>query len=191
MPEKSQIPLRNDTGFVNSQSIATALTEACRTCWPAVRAYVLANSGTVEDAEDLLQEAALVAYRQAKNDGLELSASWAAYLVGICKNEWLHRLRKKRQEKQVTDLLPMEYIAENHLEIEWRQSERDRLYLEKLDLLDDSCRQLIELSCQKVPLKQIAELLNYTYDYVRQKKPDCIAGLTKLIKQDKRFKDLI
>lgn len=167
-----------------------AILQAAAAYFASVRTYIIANSGSEEDAKDLLQDAVLVVYRQAKSGALQLNAPLGAYLFGICKKQWLHRLREKKHARQVTNELPVEYSDEATSEAEWRQAERHRLYLEKLNELDESGRRLLELDAQNVPLKEIAEMLNYSYDYVRQKKSECLAKLTKLIRQDPRYHDL-
>lgn len=167
-----------------------AVLQAAATCFASLRTYIMANSGSEEDARDLVQDAVLVVYRQAKSGALQLHAPLGAYLFGICQKQWLHRLREKKRTRQVTNERPVEYSDETASEAEWRQAERYRLYLEKLNELDESGRQLLELDAQNVPLKEIAVMLNYTYNYVRQKKSECLAKLTRLIRQDPRYDDL-
>lgn len=173
------------------ESESPMLIQATEECWKAVMAHVLANGGTRADAEDLVHDAILVMHNRIRKSSLKLTGSPGAYLFGICKNEWLHRLREKKRGNLVTNQIPVEYRVEHPAEAEWRLAERYRLYIEKLDTLGDPCRLIIELDCQKVPLKEIARMLNYTYEYIRHKKPDCIAKLTSLIRQDPRFNGLI
>lgn len=191
MPKKRSKSEQNDKVKVIPEPGPSELVRAAAECEPAVFAHVLANSGTREDAEDLLHDAVLTMHNLAKKGKLNLKASPGAYLLGICKNEWLHRLREKKRHQQVTNQHPVEYKAEDPAEAEWRQAELHRLCVEKLDELDEPCRRLIELDCQGVSLKEIARQLNYSYDYVRQKKLDCLARLMRLIREDKRYKDLI
>jgi len=185
-PDKKQ----NSTFEALFEGNPPAILQAAEACFTSVRAFIIANSGIEEDAKDLIQDAVLVVYRQTKNGTLQLSASPDAYLLGICKKQWLHRLREKKHARQVTNELPVEYSDEATSEAEWRQAERYRLYLEKLNELDEPSRRLLEMDAQNVPLKEIAGMLNYTYDYVRQKKLDCLAKLTRLIRQDPRYDDL-
>lgn len=172
-------------------AFAGLLLQAARDCWPAVRAHVLNNSGSPEDAEDLLQEAVLVALSKLRSGNLAPDDALAPYLLGIARNKWLHRLREKRQQKEVTNQHPLEYNAEEPSEEQWRQAGRYRLYLEKLEQLDESCRTLLTMDFQGTPLPEIARALNYTYAYVRKKKNECLARLTRLIREDQRFSDLL
>ncbi len=191
MPGKIRIGKQDDVIPAILEEVSALFAKAAMECRPAVFAHILAHGGTRKDAEDLIHDAVLVVYGKAQKGTLALTGAPGAYLLGVCKNEWLHRLRTKRRDQKVTNLMPVEYTSDDPKEQEWQLAARYRLYREKLDNLGEPCRQLIELDCQKVPLKEIAQLLDYTYDYVRQKKLDCIANLTRLIKQDKRFNDLI
>lgn len=65
-------------------------------CFPMVAAYVQANSGTVEDAEDVFQEAWLVLLGKIKNPDFTLTSLVSTYVFSVAKNIWLHTLRTKR-----------------------------------------------------------------------------------------------
>lgn len=165
--------------------------KAVKECLPALQAYLKRHNGLPEEARDVLHDAVLVMYNRIRRGGLQFTGEPGAFLLGICKNEWKHRLREKNRPFEVTNELPGEYASDDRVESEWQLVARQRLYLEKLDKIGDPCRKLLESEFQGKPLKEVAKLLGYTYNYVRQKKRDCIMLLTRLIKQDPRYRDLI
>ncbi|MBP6432217.1 MAG: sigma-70 family RNA polymerase sigma factor [Ferruginibacter sp.] len=60
-----------------------------------VKKYVLANSGTTEDAEDIFQDTLVILYKKTKDSSFQLNSALATYLMGIAKNLWHQELRRK------------------------------------------------------------------------------------------------
>lgn len=70
--------------------------------------YVLRNSGTREDAEDLLQDGVLVVLQRMERPEFILRVPPHAYLFAVCRNLWLKRLRDDRSLNH----LPLEAASE-------------------------------------------------------------------------------
>lgn len=60
-----------------------------------VERYVLKNSGTVEDAEDIFQDCLIILFKKAQSEDFQLTASIDTYLYAVSKNLWLNKLRNK------------------------------------------------------------------------------------------------
>ncbi len=72
-----------------------------------VRAYILANSGSEDDAADIFQESLIDIYNQAKNKGLQLTCPFEPFLIIVCKRKWLNELKKRGRQpvtKEVDDV---------------------------------------------------------------------------------------
>ncbi|HEV2355314.1 MAG TPA: sigma-70 family RNA polymerase sigma factor [Puia sp.] len=151
---------------------------------PAVRRYVLQNSGTEADAADIFQEALIDVYDQARHRSLTLTCPFEPFILLICKRKWLNEL-KKRGRSPVTKVQDdlSEYgedvfaIAERLLADEAKA----RLFLGQFDRLGEKCREIIRLSLTGRPQEEIAGALGVTYGYLRKKKSECLATLMSYV----------
>lgn len=171
------------------------LSQAIEACYLEAKAYLKANSGTSEEAQDLVQEAVLVALKQAREGRLTLTSSLGAYLTGICKNFWRRRLREKKRMGTVTNEFFLEYTpgGKSWQEVEEEErllAARQNLYLKKLKELGAPCKKLLELDTGGLDLKTIGKILGYTYDYARQKKGKCLSKLIEMIQNDPIYKEI-
>ncbi len=57
---------------------------------PSLRHYVTTNSGTIVEADDLLQESIIIAYTKALDPEFELSSSLETFIFSIGKRMWLN-----------------------------------------------------------------------------------------------------
>lgn len=89
--------------------------------------YVLRNSGTREDAEDLLQDGILAVLQRMERPDFELRVPPHAYLFAVCRNLWLKRLR----DDKALHHLPLEQAHEPADGPDLRETEllETRLYL--------------------------------------------------------------
>ena len=67
---------------------------------PGIISYVRDNSGTKDEAADLIQEAMLAAYIKATEPDFELTAALSTYIQSIARLLWLKHLdRYKKRYK--------------------------------------------------------------------------------------------
>lgn len=74
----------------------TLFTRLYLQAFPAVARFISRQGGTLEEAQDIFQEALLVYYEKVAVNQFEPSSSHQAYMLGIARNLWL-----KEQEKIV------------------------------------------------------------------------------------------
>lgn len=158
-------------------------------CLPPITRMIVENSGQIEDAEDVLQDALVTIYRRARKGELQLTCELTTYIYSVCKNMWLSRLRqiKKSNSNQVflniaedSDLL--ELISEN---------ERYKLYKTYFKKLNPGCQRILELYVKRHSMKSIAAIMGYdSINYVRKKKFACKQNLIKKIKSDRAYLEL-
>ena len=72
-----------------------ALAHLYRLHWPMVSHFVLQNSGSEDDAQDIYQEGVMVFYEKVRDGSLELSCQIKTYLYAVCRRLWLKRLTGK------------------------------------------------------------------------------------------------
>ena len=151
-----------------------------------IKRYIINNSGSENDAADILQEALIDIYQQAKYKSFKLSCPFEPFLLLVCKRKWLNEL-KKRSILPVTKIddallvIGEDVFAEAELlEKQDEEAQRFTLMFEKLG---DRCKEIISESLKGDAQELVAEKLGVTYGYLRKKKSECMAALIKLIKQ--------
>jgi RNA polymerase sigma factor (sigma-70 family) len=159
---------------------------------PKVKNYIRINSGSDDEAQDIIQEVLITIYNQAKTKGLQLSCPFDAYFFLLCKRRWLNEL-KKSSNKEVTLKDDNVSIDESVQELAFQTEafdERQSLFDEMFQKLGEKCQELLKLSFITKTMEEVAEKLNVTYGYVRKKKSLCTGQLTEMIQQSNRYKSL-
>jgi RNA polymerase sigma factor (sigma-70 family) len=159
---------------------------------PKVTHYIKMNSGSADEAQDVIQEVLITIYNQAKTKGLELTCPFDAYFFLLCKRKWLNEL-KKSSNKEVT--IKDENVSTDKdvekLAIETEvQDEKQSLFDEMFQKLGEKCQEVLKLSFVTKTMEEVANKMNVTYAYVRKKKSICTGQLTELIQQSNRYQSL-
>jgi RNA polymerase sigma factor (sigma-70 family) len=104
-----------------------------------------------------------------------------AWFAGACKNIFLNKIRRDRQHQTLTESLRHE-------------EEEDEVSSEELTIrvfrimnasLDEKCKELLKyFFVNGLDAEEIAERMDYTRSFVRNKKSRCIKRLKSLIKSD-------
>jgi len=151
----------------------------------AVSAYVSRNSGTQDDAEDMLQEALVTLWERVRSGRFTYSAQLSTFIFATVKNMWLRRLAHHRKETPMDidedasangDPSPLDSLIE---------SERTMLVRDALEKLGEPCRQLLLLFYwEERSMNEIARVMGFANaDTVKSKKYQCKKALEKLIYQ--------
>jgi RNA polymerase sigma factor (sigma-70 family) len=157
---------------------------------PKVKYYIRTNSGSDDEAQDVIQEVLITVYNQAKTKGLQLSCPFDAYFFLLCKRRWLNEL-KKSSNKEVTlkdDTVSIDETVQEAVFQTEAFDERQSLFDEMFQKLGEKCQEVLKLSFVTKTMEEVAEKLNVTYGYVRKKKSLCTGQLTEMIQQSNRFK---
>lgn len=152
-----------------------------------IKRYIINNSGSENDAADIMQEALIDIYQQAKYKSFKLSCPFEPFLLLVCKRKWLNDL-KKRSVLPVTKIddallvIGEDVFAE--AELLEKQDEEAKHFSLMFEKLGDRCKEIISESLKGDAQELVAEKLGVTYGYLRKKKSECMAALIKLIKQN-------
>lgn len=152
-----------------------------------IRRHIITNSGSDNDAADILQEALIDIYQQAKYKDFQLSCPFEPFLLLVCKRKWLNELKKKsvlRVTNIDDSLLNVSEDAFADAELLEKQDEEAKLFAAMFEKLGDRCKEIISESLKGDAQEKVAEKLGVTYGYLRKKKSECMAALIKLIKQN-------
>ena len=160
--------------------------------FPGIKRFIENNSGNTEDARDIFQEAILIVYRKLKMNELILTGSFKNYLYSVCKLLWLKQLEKRKKSKTSngSNFNPGLDFIDDVTDLK-EQNDRYRLYWQHFEGLGDDCQKVLRLFLDKVPLKQIADIMGYSSEqYAKKKKFQCKEALVRRIKNDDVFKEI-
>jgi len=155
-----------------------------------IRKYIIQNSGSEADVEDVFQDALVFVYQKLKADTLVLHASFRSYFYGVSKNIWRNRLRKSRKMVVTSDITDYDESIEEEIIDEIQTCEQEHLYQKHFVKLSESCRNILELVFQGKGMKEIATITGYSENYTRRKKFKCKEALLKKIESDPNYKEL-
>jgi RNA polymerase sigma factor (sigma-70 family) len=161
-----------------------ALAALYRSNQRSVTALVTRNSGTVNDAADVLQESLVVLWERVRSGRYEQRAKLDTFLFATAKNVWLRRLARRRreipaeidpEETSSTDPSPLEAMIE---------SERAQLVKLALTKLGEPCRTLLVLFYwEEASMEQIAARLGFANaETAKSKKYQCKKALQLLLR---------
>ncbi len=152
--------------------------------------FLVGKGGNPEHIKDVFQEALIVVYRQVVEKGLILTCTFSTYLFAVCKNIWMHDLRKYRYQP----------VEENRLDTLSEEPEQDNEMKEKLKSLyryhfkqlSEDCRKLLRLHFNRVPLAEIQKILGYSSEhYTSDRKYRCKQSLYRRIKNDPNYRKIM
>ena len=159
---------------------------------PKVINYIKQNSGSSDQAQDVIQETLVTIYNQAIEKNLQLTCPFDAYFFLLCKRKWLNELKKKNN-KEVTINEEVLSIDDDAQELAFETSvfgEKQALFTEMFQKLGDACKNLLKATFKIKSMEEVAASLNVSYAYARKKKSLCIGQLTKLVHASPRFNQL-
>lgn len=165
-----------------------ALLELYKSNQAMVKQYILRNQGSLEDAEDLLQEALVVLWQNVHKAEFALTARISTYLMAVVKNKWLKNLSKNGRIVG-EELMPMEavtapsYGQSNGMDM--------KIISDSLDQLGDTCRELlIYFYYDGLDMINIAKLMKFANsDTAKAKKYQCFKKLEELVKKKYKLSD--
>jgi len=187
---KNHIKITNIEALLKNDS--RVLNELYKRYSGKIVGYVTKNSGSFDDAQDVIQETLITIYHQAKEKKFVLTCPFDAYFHLLCKRKWLNNLNKKGI-KRVTILEEIISITDEQ-EILASETElfekRSSLFEEKLIELGGKCKELLDMAFKIKKMQKVAEILGVTYGYARKKKSECLGKLTKMVKNASSYNNL-
>ena len=155
-----------------------------------VRGYILQNSGSKEDVEDVFQDALMLIYQKLESDSLELKASLRTYFFAVCKNLWKKRLRKKSKMITTNEVYGTSIKLEESILDVIESKEREHLYRKYFLQLSETCQKVLALVFEDKNMKEISEITGYAEVYTRKKKFECKKSLLERVQKDPAYHEL-
>ncbi len=157
---------------------------------PRIASFISSNGGSFDDARDIFQDALVLIYQKSKQEDFELTSSFYTLLYGVCRNLWGNQLQKKsRTEVRLTEDkdVPIDESISGLIE----QGEQRKVFWEAFKKLGKDCQKILELFFAKVRMAEIVDRLSLSsVSNAKKKKFQCKEKLVKLVKADRRFKEL-
>ena len=88
-----------------------------------VESFLVGRGGNPEYVKDVFQDAMLVICQKTRDKGLVLTCTFSTYLFAVCKNIWMHDLRKNRYQP----------VEDSKLDVLSEDQEQDEEMQEKLN----------------------------------------------------------
>jgi RNA polymerase sigma factor (sigma-70 family) len=150
--------------------------------------FVLSNSGSIADAEDLFQDTMIVLIEKIRHEQFQLTASIDTYMYSISKNLWLKKLRYRKIQmslKNSRTIDPHNSVI-NIIENDKTYLERLKGYLQKIT---DHCYGLIkDFFLKENDIEYIQEKYGYTtrHNAINQKHK-CVKQIRRLKEQEEKL----
>ncbi len=124
--------------------------------FPFIKKYIINNSGTNEDANDVFQDALVVLYKKVLSSDFVLTASIKTYLQAIAQNIWLQELRRLKKIPIATQEID---LPEINIEEEQVFENAETAFKQ----LGEKCKQLLILFYyKKMNFRDIATELSFS-----------------------------
>lgn len=148
-----------------------------------VQALVLNNSGTIDDAKDIFQEAMMVLYEKARSGSFELNCQIRTYLYSVAKRLWLKKLNKSdRRMANFDDANEMEIGVDDSVNEHEKKEAAFEMMRSSIDSLGEPCRSLLAaFYFNNKNMQEIAEDFGYTNaENAKTQKYKCLMRLKKI-----------
>jgi RNA polymerase sigma factor (sigma-70 family) len=152
-----------------------------------ISSFIIANSGTAQDAEDVFQETVVIFIDLVKNNKYRGEAGIKTFLVSIARNIWLNELKKKQRSgireqifennREHSEMDVSQYIADREIKQQFKTM---------IEKLGEHCKKILTLFYyENKSMKEILQHLPYENEQVvRNKKYKCLQHLTGLLRQN-------
>ncbi len=151
----------------------------------AVTAMVTRNSGTSQDADEVLQEALVILWERIRQRRYQHTARLETFLYATARNLWLRRLARARREAP-REIDPDESISEDPSPLDLLiESEETVMIARALTRLGEPCRTLLVLFYwEEASMEEIAGRLGFANpETAKSKKYQCKKALQEMLKR--------
>lgn len=158
-----------------------------------IRKYVLSNSGTMEDADDIFQDAVVTLFHYVKKGKYKTEYDLDGFLFRVARNSWIDKVRNSskfvKQEFRGFDLSDSD---DDQLD-EIIQKEKLSVFHLIFNKLEDKCKQILHYAVfEKKSMKEIKSLLGYKDEkVVKTQHYRCKQYFSKLLAANKEALNIL
>jgi RNA polymerase sigma factor (sigma-70 family) len=143
--------------------------------------HVTRNGGSMDEAEDILQESVVIVWERVRDGRFEPNARLSTFAFAVARRLWLRRLAHRRREPAL-DMDP-ESVAAEVQEPEPEDAERVEAVQRAFERLGEPCRTLLLLYYwERLSMAEAARHLGFANaDVAKAKKYQCKEQLRRLM----------
>ncbi|MEM9339211.1 MAG: sigma-70 family RNA polymerase sigma factor [Bacteroidota bacterium] len=163
-------------------------------CFPGISSWVMKNSGTQKEAEDVFQDALVAVFKRSKDASFELNCKLSTFIFGVAKKTWLYRLRTRDRHVFTDFTQDVDVSDQDGLIIEQLidEEEVDAVYKRNFRKLTTQCQQILSLFFNGHAMKEIVTKMGLANaGLARKKKFNCKNELVRLVKEDPLYIELV
>lgn len=152
-----------------------------------IKLVIYEMGGNSEDGEDMFGEGLVGLIEMVSKPDFVLTCKFSTLFFSICIKQWHRVLDKKKAAKNYKSRHNEATETEDFSE-DLDHTVYERVYQDCFSKLEKNCRQILNGYFKEIPLKQLAEILEYTYKTLLKKKSMCWTGLMKIINEHPEYK---
>lgn len=159
--------------------------------FPRVKAYVLKNSGTEDDALDIFQESMVVLCRQVQSSKFDASYEVAGFVFTVCRNLWINKTKKDK--RHVTFETKHEKTDDYDFTDDIMTKQKEKVLKDIADKLGEKCFKLLQYSIfHDMKSDEIVERMGFaTVNAVKTQKYKCKQKLYTLLNENKNYREVL
>lgn len=159
---------------------------------PKIKKYVLKNSGTNDDVNEITQQLVEIIYRKIKHENFVPDGEIKGYMWIISRNLWINKAKHSQRMVSVEDetYLDQEDTSASNFDI---KTEQNNLAYEIIKKLGDPCATFLKLRIlDELKLDEIVEKMGYNNkDVVKSVGHRCKKRLIELVQNNSHLKQLL
>jgi len=161
-----------------------------RIYFPKIKNFILKNKGTINDAEDVLQETLIIIYEKIRKTELKINSKFETYLYGIGKILWIKELKNRGRSENI-ETLEDTNVFDAGLFNQLEKRERQKIYRDYFNKLGDECKRLLQYFFNGMKIKEITQIMGYNSEqHTKNKKYICKKNLIENIRSNPKFKEI-
>lgn len=169
----------------NNKNLNAAIGFIYQEYFEYLSSFIITNSGSEQDAQDIVQEVIVDFIRVVQYDKFREEASVKTFLHAMTRNAWLNELKKRDRAGKRDKIFELNRVQDNSsADTGYEQRESKKLLLNIFNKLGDGCKKILTLFYfEELSMKEILEQTNYENEQVvRNKKHKCFKELVLQIK---------
>lgn len=157
-----------------------------------IRKFILMNSGTMDDADDVFQDAIIVLFQYVKNGKFNEEYDLDGFLFRVAKNAWIDIARKKQKVIKAS-FIGFDIADESDYLKDMIKDEQLNAFHLLFNKLEDNCKKILSyVVFDKKNMKQIAELMGFKDENVAKNQHyRCKKYFMKIVSENKEALTLL